>query len=314
MLSVILSLLISVGNAAELVDKIVAVVNNEIITESDLSQFSSGLRKSGMIDDMLLLGKSIDSIKSDRTELLNYLISEKLLDSEVKKNNMSVTIERVEQEIRSIAKRNGATRNDLLAAIKNQGMSAAEYQNFLKTRIERQSVIEQEISSKIRVSEEDIASEYQKRNPNLNLGSHEFTLAHILFRPQKGGWEAAMSRAESVSKLVGSGQSFENLAEQHSEDPNFNTGGMLGTFKAGEFLPEIEKVISGLSANEISKPIRSKSGIHIVRVISKKVISDPKFEKEKEKIRAELFEKSFQKHLKIWIENKKEDAFVRINL
>jgi peptidyl-prolyl cis-trans isomerase SurA len=89
---------------------------------------------------------------------------------------------------------------------------------------------------------------------------------------------------------------------------------MLGTFKAGEFLPEIEKVISGLSANEISKPIRSKSGIHIVRVISKKVISDPKFEKEKEKIRAELFEKSFQKHLKIWIENKKEDAFVRINL
>lgn len=298
---------------AQVVDKVVAVVNSEIVLQSDLKNFEQKLSKNGMIDDLLLFGQKQDSLKNDRKAQMDYLINERLLDSEIKRLNLSVTIERVEQEIRDIAKRNGVSRNDLVAAIKAQGMNISEYQEFIKTRIERQSLIEGEISSKIRVSDEDVMAQYIRQNPASNTGIYEYTIAQILFNPKKGGAEAAKERAAKVSAKIKAGESFETLAEQNSEDPNFSSGGLLGTFKAGEFSKEMEGAVQGLEVGKTSGVVQSKVGFHILKLLNKKIITDPRFEKEKEKIRGELFEKSFQKHFKSWLENKREESFVRIN-
>lgn len=298
---------------AEVVDRIVAVVNNEIVTLSELKDFSKKVSKNGMIDDLLLFGQRVDSLKGNETAQLNYLINEKILDSEIKRLNLSVTIERVEQEIRDIAKKNGVSRTELMSAIKAQGMNASDYQAFIKTRIERQSLIEQEITSKIRVSDEDVMAQYSRMNPNADAGIYEYSLAHILFNPRKGGAEAALERARAALGKIRSGTAFEVVAEQTSEDPHFSTGGVLGTFKAGEFNSEMEKAVQGLGAGDVSEVVQTKGGFHIIKVLSKKIITDPRFEREKEKIRAQLFEKSFQKHFKNWIEEKREDSFIRIN-
>lgn len=298
---------------AEVVDRIVAVVNNEIVLQSDLSSFSKKLDKGEMIDDLLLLGEKADSLKNSPQKRLNYLINEKILDSEIKRLNLVVTIERVELEIRDIAKRNGASRADLMSAIKAQGMSASDYQDFIKTRIERQSLIEQEITSKIRVSDEDIIAEYIRNNPTSSAGSYEYTLAHILFNPKKGGTQAARERAENILKKIRAGEAFETLAEQNSEDTNFSSGGLLGTFKTGEFNPQMEASVQKLDPNEVSDIVQTKAGFHIIKVISKKIGTDPGYERQKEKIRSQLFEKAFQKHFRNWLDSKKEEAFVRIN-
>jgi peptidyl-prolyl cis-trans isomerase SurA len=304
---------VSSADATELVDRIVAIVNSEIITGSGLKDFEHRLNKGSMIDDLLLFGAPASSLKGNREAQLNYLINEKILDSEVKRLNLSVTIERVEQEIRDIAKRNNLSRADMMAAVKAQGMSASEYQDFIRTRIERQSLIEQEVTAKIRVSDEDVMAQYLREHPNANTGSYEYTLAQIYFNPKKGGAQKARERAKNVLQKLRAGESFDALAEQNSEDPNFTAGGLLGTFRAGELSKEMENGIRGLAAGDISDVVQARDGFHILKVLEKKVISDPNFEKEKEKIRAALFEQAFQKQLKNWLETKRDDSFIRIN-
>ncbi|GIL17200.1 MAG: peptidylprolyl isomerase [Oligoflexia bacterium] len=298
---------------AELVERVVAVVNNEIVLETDLSAFAKKLEQNGFIDDLLLLGNSVDNLKKARELRLEYLINEKILDSEIKRLNLSVTVERVEQEIRDIAKKNGVSRTEMMASLKSQGIGASEYQDFVKSRIERQSLIEGEITSKIRVTDEDIMAQYVRLHPESSAGVYEYTLSHILFNPKKGGPEAALERAQVALKKIRSGESFEVVAEQHSEDSNFASGGALGTFKAGEFAKEMEEAVSNLSAGETSGIVKSRAGYHILKVVSKKIVADSRYEKEKEKIRASLFEKSFQKHFKNWLEMKREESFVKIN-
>jgi len=304
---------ISFSSFSENVDRILVIINNEIITESDLKSFSKKIEKSGFIDEMLLLGKSQSDLKKNKSEQLEYMITERLITSEIKRLNLAVTSERVDQEIRDIAKKNGIGKSELLQTIKGQGLSVSDYQDFVKTRIERQSLIETEITSKIRVSDEDVLAQYMQIYPNTGSGIYEYNLSHIYFNPKKGGSEASAERAQSVLKKLKSGESFEVLAEQHSEDQNFATGGFLGVFKAGDFTKDFEVAVSKLNSGEFSDVVKMKDGLHILKVNSKKIVSDPRFEKEKEKIRAQLFEKSFQKHFKNWVESKKEDSFVKIN-
>ncbi len=310
---VFLVLFFSLWTRAELVDRIVAIVNTEIVTESDLRSFSKKLSQNGMIDDLLLLGETSATLQANRKAQLNYLINERLLESEIKRLNLSVTVERVEQEIRDIAKRNRVGRAELLEAIKGQGIPVSEYQSFIKTRVERQSLIENEVSSKIRVADEDVLAQYMRAHPESNTGSFEYTLAHILLNPKKGGVERAQERADLALSKVKGGESFETVAEQFSEDPNFTTGGLLGTFRAGEFSKELEAAVQNLAVGELTGVVKSRAGLHIVKVIAKKVITDPAFEKEREKIRSEIFEKAFQKNFQVWLENKREESFVRIN-
>lgn len=299
--------------AREKVEGIVAIVNSEVVTESDLKSFSKKIENNSIIDDLLLAGETAESLKNNRKKQLQYLINEKLLESEIKRLNLSVTVERVEQELREVAKKNGISRADLNQAIKAQGMNFSDYQDFIKGRIERQSLIEQEITSKIRVADEDILAEYMRANPKSDSGIYEYTLAHIYFNPKKGGAAAAEERANVAAKKIRDGLSFETVAEQNSEDPNFANGGLLGTFKAGEFAQEMETAVARLNPGDTTSPVKSKGGIHILKLLSKKVVSDPRFEKEKEKIRSQLYEKSFQRQLKNWIEQKREDSFIRIN-
>lgn len=298
------------GVARELIDGILVTVNNEAILESDLRTFSQRLSKNGMVDDLLLGDKRIEDLKKNRKDQLEYLVSEKILDSEVKRLNLNVTFERVEQEIREVAKRNGMSRADLVTALQHQGVQISDYQNFIKNKIERMSLLEQEITSKIRVSDEDILAVYAKRAKS-DASASEFTVAHIFFSAKKGGFEGAQERAQNVLKKLNQGQSFESLAEQHSEDSNFTTGGLLGTFRTGEINKEIEDGISNLSPGQASGLVKAKGGYHILKLVSRKVTTDPRFEKEKEKIRAELLEKAFQKQFRSWLEQKKEEAFVR---
>lgn len=314
MKSFLLIILFSISSYAEIIERVSAIVNNEVVTETELKAFSKRLEKTQFfVDEILLQGKTSSDLIKIKEDQLNYVINEKLLDSEVKRLNLSVTIERVEQEIRELAKRNGVTRTDLIGAIKQQGISVSEYQDFIKSKIERQSLIESEITSKIRVNDEDILSAYLQNNPSSSSGVYEYTIAHIYFNPKKGGPDAALARAEVVEKKLKNGESFDVLSEQHSEDSNFTAGGLLGSFKAGEFAKEMEDAVSRVAPGQTTSVVKSKAGFHILKLLSKKIVADPKFEKEKEKIRAQLFDKAFQKHFKNWLQAKRDEAFIKIN-
>jgi peptidyl-prolyl cis-trans isomerase SurA len=296
---------------AAVIESVVAIVNGGAITQTDEKRYRTRL-KSGSIADDLLGGNAEELLKDDKA-LLNHMIEERVVDDEVKKQNLNVTIERVEQEINSIQKRNGITRDQLKEALKKEGTNFSDYQEFIKKRIERQSIIEKVITSKIKISDEEIISAYEAKGPTQSASSSEYKIAHILFREGKRSDAEQKSRAEALLKKIKAGGNFEALASQYSEDPNFNEGGFLGTFKAGETLKPIEDAIKTLSPGEVAGPVKTKLGFQIVKLLERHIIPDAEFEKKKEQIRAELYQKAFVKQFKFWLDQKRQEAFVRIN-
>jgi peptidyl-prolyl cis-trans isomerase SurA len=299
---------------AELIERIVAIVNDDIITLTDMTKFSDRLKSGGPADDLLIPDEAArQAVLKDRELLLQKMIDEKILDSEVKRQNLSVPIERVEQEIRNIAKRNNVSRDELKAALQERGVNFSQYQDFIKTGLERQSLIEKAITSRIKISEDDVVAAYASTQGQSTDQAFEYTLAHILFLNDKGGAEGAKARAENALKKLKEGASFEKTASEVSEDPGFENGGLLGTFKTGELNKDLEQVVQKLAPGEFSEPIPTRGGVQIVRVLKKRLIPDPRLEKEKEKIRASLYEAAYKKQFQTWLEQLRQDAFIRIN-
>lgn len=310
----VLSLLIvfSVPSSAEIIEKVIATVNGELILKSDLDELKKQLNKAPLLDDLALNGKNIDEVKKDEQNQLSILINQKLIESEIKKLNLSVTQERVDQEISNLAKANNLSKEELLTEVKKQGVTISDYQSFVKNNVERQSLIEQEITSKIIVTDEDVLASYLAQNPSKNNVIAEYKIAHILFLDKKDP-EGAKKRAQNVFQLLKSGESFEKLAGQYSEDPDFSEGGILGTFKSGDFLKEMENEVAKIKINETTNVIKTKMGLHILKLLNKKIVSDPQFEKIKEQMRGQLKEVAFKKQFSIWLENKKEEAYIKLN-
>jgi peptidyl-prolyl cis-trans isomerase SurA len=299
---------------AELIERIVAIVNSEVITLTDINSYAERLRGGGLTDDLLIPDDDAkQAILSDKEKLLQTMISEKLIDSEVKRQNLQVPVEKVEQEIRGIARRNNITRDQLKDAIQQRGVSFSQYQDFIKTGLERQSLIEKAVTSKIKITDQDVLNLYGQQNKGSSNQAYEYTLAHALFLKEKGGPVAAKVRAETFLKRIQAGGNFEKLAGEMSEDPNFETGGLLGTFKTGEINPELEAAARDLSAGQTSGLVETKTGFHVLKVLNKKLIPDPKYEQEKEKLQQSLYEQAYKRQLQSWLEQLRQDAFIRIN-
>src|SRR4051812_9491900 len=200
-LAILICSVLGQASLAKVVDKVVAIVNDQPVTMSDMEKYKKKLQTGGLVDDALLKLTDAEALKKDPKALLNQLVDEKLIDSEVKRKNMEVTIERVEQEIRSIAQNNNISRQQLTSALTAKGVNLSQYQDFIKTSLERQGLIEKEVTSKIRISDEDISSYYlAKKGPSASQ-TFEYTLSHILLNPKNaGGDEGALNRAKTVEE------------------------------------------------------------------------------------------------------------------
>ncbi|HMN68335.1 MAG TPA: peptidylprolyl isomerase [Bdellovibrionales bacterium] len=315
LLSTVAVLLLTPVSHARVVDKIVAIVDDKPITLSDVNSFKKRVQTGGLVDDALLRLTDAKTLTADRNTLLNHLTDERIIDTEVKRKGMEVTIERVEQEIRTIAKGNGISRNQLRDALQAKGVTMSEYQDFIKTSLERQSLIEREVTSKIKISDEDISSYYLAKKGPSGSQIFEFTLAHILIQPKNGGMEAAMGRARAVQEKLkaGGAQNFDKLAEQYSEDANFSKGGQLGTFRAGEMVREIEDAVRKVGPGEITGIVKTSQGLHLIKVVKRTLIADPRLEEEREAIRNTLYTEAFKRQLRMWLDQRRDEAFIRIN-
>ena len=134
-----------------------------------------------------------------------------------------------------------------------------------------------------------------------------------MFTPKTGGDEAALKRARAVQEKLKSGQSFDKLAEQFSEDSGFSKGGQLGTFRAGEMLREIEDAVRKIGAGEITNVVKTAQGYHIIKVNKRTLISDPRLDEEREKLRGVLYADAFKRQFRLWLSQRRDESFIQIN-
>ena len=305
------SLALSFSAPAKVIERVVAIVNDKVITERDVRDLDKKILSKGMIDELLVDDPS--RLQKDPKEKTNYLIDERIIDSEVKKNELEMTFEKVEQEIQNIASRNNLSKAQLKSALKEQGMDFSDYQDLMKKRLERQALVDKVITSKIRISDDEVAAHYLASRGIQGKETFEYSIAQILFLPKGGDVDSAQRRAQSVFEKLQSGGSFETLAQNHSEDPGFTNGGLLGSFRSGEFLKEMEDAVKPLVPGGTSGVVRTKTGFHILKLLGKKLVADEDLERNKEDIRAQLLQKAFKRQFQFWLEQKRADAFIKIN-
>ncbi len=141
--------------AKEVVDKIIASVGTEIVLASDLRAVQVRANKPGSIEEVLLLGDSLESLKSSKEIQLNFLVREKLIESEIKRLGLAVTEDQVNAELSQMAKKNQLSPAEFSSYLSKHGYDLDDYKRIMKSRIERQSFFEKEIISKLRITDED---------------------------------------------------------------------------------------------------------------------------------------------------------------
>ena len=315
---------------AKVVEHIVAIVNKTPITLTEVKDFKNRLRSHFLIDEFLFFqGETPKSLLKNETQLLSYLIKEKVIDSIIEEEGIFVSPSRVNQEIQSILRERRITEKQLEVFLKDKGFKLSQYRLFIETSMKRMELIRKEISSKVKVSEEDIASYYlNHKYKEKDSYIFKYTLAHVYFskdinRNKKGNARKKVNKVfKKLTQLFKENPklkdlSFERLISEFTEEkrPSHKTsqGEIIGSFTLNEMLPAFQKEVKSLKVNHISKPIETDSGFHILKLVRKNLISNPKLERKKEEIRNILLGERFKNRLEEWLDEKHKVAFIHRN-
>ncbi len=311
----ILVLLLPLNLRGEVVDRIVALVNGEIITLSELDQMGKTYYDQVRKDSTA--GDREEKMKKAREEVLGHLIESRLLEEEMKKRKIEVPDRDVDATIQDVLKSSNLTENDMKKALAREGMTYSTYRQKVRDELGKMRLVSREIKSKI-VIEDEVLREYYKKNQQKFTDPLEVKLQQIFFPvPEHASQEetaAVEKEARPILERARKGEDFAELARKFSKGPEAGEGGLLGYFKHQELMPELEEAGFKLRPGEVSDLVRSPAGFHILRVLERKGGEPRPFAEVQFKIREELSEAEAQRKFDQWMKELKSKAYIEIRL
>jgi peptidyl-prolyl cis-trans isomerase SurA len=287
-------LLVTTAARAEVINKILATVDGEPVTLHELNTFV----------DSNIRGRQL-SASLDRSAMLEQLITEKVVQKEVSDRGIVVQEEDINRYLEGIKQRNNNISDEQLKeALAAQGVTLESYRNQIREEIQRQQLIAREIRGKVSITPEEIQRYYEAHREEFST-PERIEVAHILFRlsPDASSDQvaAATAKAEAVSKQLKDGADFAALAAQYSEDGSGKDGGSLGWFKRGELLDGLEKAAVQLKVGEVSPPVRTKVGIHILKLEGREDASSQNLDELAEQIKQQLYTAAMEERFQKWL-------------
>jgi peptidyl-prolyl cis-trans isomerase SurA len=311
---VTISLLGSFGLSEAIVDRIVAVVNEEIIM---LSEVEKGVAASG---EEIHAGNRLErgeKVRQVRQKVLNQLIEEKLIDIEIKKSGMKMTGKELDAAVEDIKRRNNVTQEEFENYLEKDGLTFETFKKQLEKRLLRSKFIQWSVKVDVTPGEKDLGEFYQK-NIDRYRTMESYRPAHILFRVPKGatpdGVQGARKKCAMVLEKIKAGGEFGEMALLYSEDPSAKDRGDLGFFKRGELLPAIEREALRLNVGEVSGIVKTDYGFHIIKLLDRKGGAPLSFEDVKERVQSDFYEYQLEKAFKQLISSLREKSVIEVRL
>jgi len=299
----------------EVKERIVALVNNEVITLTELEETARP-----MYDQVKQTSSPAErekKLKKVREEVLDHLVESKLLDQEIKKRKIEVPDRDVDAAVGDVLKSTNLSENELKKAIAREGLTYSAYRQRIREEIGKMRLVAREIKSKIVIEEETLRKSYQA-NLERYTDPLEVKIQQIFFPFPSDGSEdeaaAVRKEARSVLDRARKGEDFTELAKKYSRGPEANEGGVLGYFKRKELMPELEEVGFKLKVGEISDLVNSPMGLHILRVLDRKGGEPKSFAEVQNKIRDEMIQVEAEKKYNEWMKDLKSKAYILIKL
>jgi peptidyl-prolyl cis-trans isomerase SurA len=301
---------------ATVIDRIVAVVGSEPITLYELTRATGPY-----VQRLRASGESVSNIHAEkvRREILESLVDERLMLEEARRMKLEVNPTEVDAEIEGLKTKRGWDDIKLAAVLSQAGFpSIGQYRKHR----ERQRLIDQvlnfKVRGRVRIDEAAVATAVKTELGQAG-GILERRAAHILMRADE--FVTPDKIAEITAKLdairlqiMGEELSFEDAARLHSEDPAGRAGGDTGWFSKGEFAPSFERAVSALAVGEVSAPVRTEFGFHLIKLVEERrqEVSAQKQQEMTAKIRTRMLQEESAELYKQWLQSLRRDAFIEL--
>jgi peptidyl-prolyl cis-trans isomerase SurA len=294
-------------------DKIVVVLNNSVITQTELNDAMSKAK-----NQIAATHTATPTPDVLRKQVLDQLINRKLQLDLAEQFNVKVDETDLDKAINTIASRNHITPDQLYASVANQGMERADYRKELHDEILIQKVQQEAIASKIIISPQEV-DDFMRSAAWLAHNTKEYHLEDILIilpeNPSTQDLATAKKRADELLTKLHQGINFREAAMSESGDSKALQGGDLGWRKLPEIPSAFATPLLQAKDNDIIGPIQTANGFHIIHVAGIRKSTDVKLTAATlhQQVQQLLFQRKFEEALQSWITKIRSEAFINFH-
>jgi peptidyl-prolyl cis-trans isomerase SurA len=285
------------STAAVMLDRVVAVVNNEAITWSELyraMEFELSRQMKAVPDE-----QKREIFKENEEQFLESMIDLRLQLQEAKRLGITVSDDEVENAIKGIKSKYSMDDETFAASLKTEGFTLQEYRERLREQIVMGRLVDREVRSKMLITEDDIKSH------SAGVKGGLYRIRQMFFKVPEGvedGREALSRKVSMVMEKLASGEDFSALAAEYSEDPSAKAGGDVGFIKKSQLSGELLEALDKMSPGDVSEPIWTDRGVQIIKLEEVKGIRDI--------VTEELFDSQY----KAWLKGLRGRSFIDVRL
>ena len=295
-----------------LLDEVVARVNEEIITLTDLKQelrrLRSSLRQENESPELLE-----QAFQREKQNLLRTMIQNEMLVQRAEEFGIPDSVEpEVGKILEEMRKESGIPNMEVLDQyLRQQGSSLEEYRTSLKQRLVIDAFLQQSVYSKLTLLTPEIEAYYQE-NIERYTEKAEVELQEILFLSEGEDQAQLRKKAQEVLSQLQAGASFEDLAKRLSDGPTASQGGGIGSVKRGSMAAPIEEVAFQLEEGAVSGIIKTEYGLQIIKVVSQVPARERPLEEVRSEISNQLYQRKAQPGLKKFVDELIEQSYIYV--
>ena len=292
-------LLIPLSLQGRVVEQIVTVIDGEPYTLTNIAAYA----KSKMAREFPI--GSLEKINSSDREVLEQFITEKLLDAEIREAGIKVTDQDIEIYIDQIKQKNRLTDADLKTALSREGQTLQAYKASVRAELEKGELINRQVRKKVNITDEDVERYYKLNSKNYRADDRA-RIRHILLplseKASPEEVQAALAKGNELYDQIAAGEDFARLAQKYSDGAGRESGGDIGWVNRGTLLKPIEDAaFDKLSVGEVSRPIRSSMGLHLVKLESRNLGAVLPLASVASRIKEELYTKAMEERYSKWL-------------
>jgi peptidyl-prolyl cis-trans isomerase SurA len=298
----------------EVIDRIVAIVNDDVITLSELNRlYEPQLRDVRAMGYPLAQERKL--LFKLREQTLQRLIDDKLTEQEIKRQDLSVDEEQIDQAVERLKAGKYVTDEQLREALAKDGLTMEQMREQIRQQILRRKLLASEVSSKVVVTREE-AREYYEAKPERYAGENKFHLHNFMIRVAPGGGDAArqaaLNQMEAVRAQLAQGQPAEAVGQAFAgvDPPVFSSE--LGKFKAEELSPEIREKLQGKRAGQSTEILPTDFGYQLLFVLDVEKTPARSFEEVAAEIQDQIYQERFDAKFRAWLKDLRQQSHIKI--
>lgn len=298
------------ASAGKLVNRVVVVVNNNAIIQSELDQMMATmvpqLQKAG--------GAHAVAFMSARRQAVEQLIDDTLMREQMHKADIAVSDQDVDAALKNFLLERNITKEQLQGALAQQGIAMHQFLKRISDELLQMKFIQQEVGQKISLSDEELRQYYQRNRGKFDQSGKVRVSEIVLTLPEESNDKAQrqlLKKALKVARQAKQGH-FAQMAKKHSNGAEASTGGDLGVVDPTTLHPKVRTALLRLKVGQVSQPILSDKGYHILTVTDRGSTGDEDFARLKPQIHQALYQEKMAGAIQQYLAELRAKAYIEV--